>query len=515
MSSEVLTDNGLPVSAQPWVRRVERFMRDEDTYRQQLANNSQTALRSSGNAITAAANSAAAQLAAEYEKNRIPLAIDHDSFVAAPSTYFDQQGAPHGRLDVSIMPNDLDVDGNPLIPTNYQAWVRVYHQDVVDPGDGTTVDPGPSYLMLGNSPNGQIQVNGLQPGVDYQVKVASISAYGVSSALSTDWRVTIPATLEDMATPPGPVLSSAAGVVVAGWYGSFNGVLPPSQFRYIYAEVSPRGADDWTRMGGVLMRGGGSIQIGGLTVGEDYEVRFIAVDSLGTETAPSAPGIVTVMGVTAADLAPDVITLGGNHLTTAITSPDRDGTNEGDLWFQRDSTLAIIGQWQWDGATWVPQTVSHEVIASIDLGKATVGTLDGGLITAHTLGADQLIAGTITVNELSPTIGNDLDISANDTVTIIAGRVQDVADDANATAGTLADMQTVYAFGPQGAVISNPNSRFQLALRNDRIEMLENGSAVSYWNSGQMFVRSFVGEEVILGNHKLERYGTGTVVKAL
>jgi hypothetical protein len=112
-------------------------------------------------------------------------------------------------------------------------------------------------------------------------------------------------------------------------------------------------------------------------------------------------------------------------------------------------------------------------------------------------------------------VGNDIDISANDTVTIIAGQAQAAQDSADANADNLSIMQTYYAFGSDGAVISKPGSPFSVALRSDRIEMLENGNVVSYWTSGQFYVNDMVGEKVILGNHQLEKYGNGTVVRAL
>ena len=83
------------------------------------------------------------------------------------------------------------------------------------------------------------------------------------------------------------------------------------------------------------------------------------------------------------------------------------------------------------------------------------------------------------------------------------------------TASNLEEMQTFYSFGPDGAEISSPGSAHALALRNDSIAMLESGQVVSYWNAGTMYVTSLVGESVVLGNHQIVKYGTGTVVRAL
>lgn len=138
----------------------------------------------------------------------------------------------------------------------------------------------------------------------------------------------------------------------------------------------------------------------------------------------------------------------------------------------------------------------------------TVLGVEGPDIEANAITANHIEAGSIGVTHLSPSVGDSIDISANDTITIIAGELAD-------TTSNLEEMQTVYSFSPTEAVISSPGSNFTLALDNDSIEIREGGVPVSWWNSGQMHVPSFVGETVILGNHQLEKYGTGTVMRAL
>lgn len=156
--------------------------------------------------------------------------------------------------------------------------------------------------------------------------------------------------------------------------------------------------------------------------------------------------------------------------------------------------------------------IQAETILTGHIGANQVTAVE---ILARTILADNIAIGAIETSHLSSTVGEELDISSNVAVTIIAGQMGDVQTDLNATSTSLEDMQTYYAFGPTGAIISTPASPFALALRSDRIEMLENGNPVSYWNSGQMNVNSLVAEELILGNHKIEKYLTGTVVKAL
>lgn len=161
--------------------------------------------------------------------------------------------------------------------------------------------------------------------------------------------------------------------------------------------------------------------------------------------------------------------------------------------------------------------VAAEKIAAgaITAEKMAADSVTANAIAAGSIEANKIAAGAVQTNHIAPDVGGQLDISANDTVQIIAGRVDGVEGQANDTQDNLDVMQTYYSFGPTGAVVSSPGSVFALALRNDRIEMLENGNVVSYWNSGQMYVPQFVGERVTLGNHQIEKYEDGTVVRAL
>lgn len=157
----------------------------------------------------------------------------------------------------------------------------------------------------------------------------------------------------------------------------------------------------------------------------------------------------------------------------------------------------------------------HIQARAITAEKIAAEAITAEAIAAGAITTNHIAAGAITVNLISPEVGEQLDISANSTVQIIAGQLNGVEEGLNNTQDNLETMQTYYTFGPTGAVISSPGSVFALALRNDRIEMLENGNVVSYWNSGQMYVSQFVGERVTLGNHQLEKYEDGTVVRAL
>lgn len=152
---------------------------------------------------------------------------------------------------------------------------------------------------------------------------------------------------------------------------------------------------------------------------------------------------------------------------------------------------------------------------AVTAGKIAAGAVTANEIAAGTITSNEIAAGTITVTNLQADVGGQLNLSANESILFVSGQVANVQDEVDATNDNLEEMQTYYQFGPDGAEISTPSSPFSLKLDNDQISMLEQGNVVSYWNAGTMYVRSFVGEEVILGNHKLEKYGSDTVVRKL
>lgn len=424
--SEPLPDNGLPLEAQPWARRIEAALRKENTARSILATNSQRALAAAGRAVTAAATIRTTQVHDHIISERIPATPLLENIEATASAYFDSAGAPRGRLDFNITPVNLDVDGNVLPVSFYRVWVRETPPEAEDP----------NYELVASSPVPLFFVPNLSPDTEYQIRVSVIGDQGNESERSEMIELTTPAELPAMGEPSTPTLFSVRGLLVVRWDGGLVEGAVPSQFRAVYAEVGPAGADEWERRGQPLTEEG-DIHITGLPVGEEYDVRLVGVDSLGGLTDPSTTESVVIIGV---------------------SGPD---------------------------------------------------------IEANSVTANEIAAGTITVNELSADVGQNLNLTSNSSVTIIAGQISDLSDAQGATDDNLAEMQTFYQFGPEGATIASPTSPFSLSLEPERIAIMLGGNPVSWWNSGQMVVPSFVGEEVVIGNHKFEKYGTGSVMRAL
>ena len=89
----------------------------------------------------------------------------------------------------------------------------------------------------------------------------------------------------------------------------------------------------------------------------------------------------------------------GNFTTYSINEPSTAGTGDGDQWF-RVVNGEVIGQWRWDGAAWVPVTLTDAIIAGIDLSKL-VSTGNLSEVVANKIWADLFTANKITTQELA------------------------------------------------------------------------------------------------------------------
>lgn len=160
-------------------------------------------------------------------------------------------------------------------------------------------------------------------------------------------------------------------------------------------------------------------------------------------------------------------------------------------------------------------TAEHLSAGSVTANALQAGSVTADALAAESITADKIGAGEIQTSHLAADVGASLDISSNASVNILINRTDTLEDDLDGVQGAVTDLQTYYSFTSEGAIIGKTDSAFKLFLKNDRIEILENGVVVSYWDSGQMVVKRFLGEEVVLANHKIEKYGTGTVVKKI
>ena len=71
---------------------------------------------------------------------------------------------------------------------------------------------------------------------------------------------------------------------------------------------------------------------------------------------------------------------GKNTVRYSTSTPSGGGTN-GDIWFQFNGSNNIIGQWTYNGSSWIANQITSTVIANLDAGKITTGTLDATLVS--------------------------------------------------------------------------------------------------------------------------------------
>lgn len=147
---------------------------------------------------------------------------------------------------------------------------------------------------------------------------------------------------------------------------------------------------------------------------------------------------------------------------------------------------------------------------AIVAGKIATGAVTAGTIAAGSIAANEIAAGTVSANMLQPGIGDTLNIAGNLSITTAAANL--TASTAASTAA-LAEQRKRYDFDASGLIISDPTSSAKITLSNSRISMVQGLNTVSYWEGGVMYVPSLVGESVLLGNHQIEKYDTGTVVR--
>lgn len=215
----------------------------------------------------------------------------------------------------------------------------------------------------------------------------------------------------------------------------------------------------------------------------------------------------------------------------------------------------------------VGETVWVRLRSSDTLGRAggvsasasiVVEGVTGPDIEANAVRANHVEAGSIGVNHVTPSFGDDLNIAANGAVTIIVGRQQEqdshladldgsvsdaqaaanaatdtagaaqsaaesaqVAADGAATAASdvsqrLDQHQTYYRFGTDGLAIGDPASAAELRLAPDAIQMTQNGVVISEWVGGVMVAPEAKLLQASIANHQFMPFGAGrTIVRPL
>lgn len=179
---------------------------------------------------------------------------------------------PLSSVDVSWNAVESDVDGLALNGVDYYE-IRVGGQ--TKRAEGTIVG-----------------FDGLQPSRIYDITVRAISSTGISGRWSAPVSVLTDYPLPNLDPPTQPTFRTENAAVEVMWDGMLRGsgdpYAPPRHFSHTLVEVQKVGGA-WTR----YERDSGWVLVG-LTAGDDWRARLIAVDMLGRESDPSPIGTVVV-----------------------------------------------------------------------------------------------------------------------------------------------------------------------------------------------------------------------------
>jgi hypothetical protein len=100
---------------------------------------------------------------------------------------------------------------------------------------------------------------------------------------------------------------------------------------------------------------------------------------------------------------------GKNKIIYSVSAASGTGTTVGDVWWQYNGSGQIIAQWEWNGSSWVSKTIGSAVIANIDAGKITAGTIS----VAISLEAATITGGSININNGSFVVTSTGNVSIN------------------------------------------------------------------------------------------------------
>lgn len=203
--------------------------------------------------------------------------------------------------------------------------------------------------------------------------------------------------------PTAPAVEVDGPVLRVAWDGQFAaGELVPEDFSRVDVHITA--GDRETVAGNLSTREGSAVVVKAQQSGM-HTVTLVARSLSGKSSPPSEPVVVdvTVPSFSGAIEAVARSANGKNVVTYATVPPTvEDAGTEGDTWWVNESRLrdpddpaseeyiAIVEQWRHDGTAWVQVELAHEVIASVDLGTATVGYLHGQRIVASTIDTEQL-----------------------------------------------------------------------------------------------------------------------------
>lgn len=321
----------------------------------------------------------------------------------APSTETDAAGYPHGAMTVSWTAVTTNNDGPPAT-----AMIDFDHYEIswVYPSAGTIIIPWYSTT------NTSISFSNLPMNVTVQAQVRAVDIWGNRGPTTTSAVYTIPIdTAGPTKAPSNPTLDATTylSIIRATWNGNYaDGTAAKSiaDFDHIEVHASSTGGSGFVPDATTLiatMKVAGSVPIPA-DAGVTYNVKFIAVDTLGNKGPASGATAGTGSGIAFTDLdGTTQATLNSsgskNHNFYQGSAPTGSSLVVNDLWFDtaHENKLA-----KWDGANWIPFGLGNAAFSNIDAGKITSGQVDAAYINVTGVAAImQLNVANITAGRIN------------------------------------------------------------------------------------------------------------------
>jgi hypothetical protein len=228
---------------------------------------------------------------------------------------------------------------------------------------------GSPWSAAKTSKDTQELVDGLKPMDLVRARVLAKDIFGNRSDWTYSEAVYMPVDTTPPIMPTDPVLTQKAGVVSCRWDGM--GLPGPAAMPEDFDHVVVERCLSSGFAGGVitvdrLYQADAVALVTGLPYGETWYFRLVAVDVNGNRSMPSAVQSIATEPLVTGDLPQQIL----DDIDQALS----DSSN----------TKARVDTWTFSGQT------------KIDGGQIQADTIDGVIIRAHTIGADQLIIGGAT-----------------------------------------------------------------------------------------------------------------------
>lgn len=215
--------------------------------------------------------------------------------------------------------------------------------------------------------------------------------------------------------------------------------------------------------------------------------------------------------------------------------------HNGDTWWELDeSETSIVRTHMWNGQSWVP----HQFVADT-------------IIAAGSITAPLIKAGEIKTNHIDPAVGGQLNLSANESIVLIAGRQDEQSSDLAATqeqldivderstealttaedaayAADVADgkalvaqeqaqdaadrithQQSVFRVTPTGAEVASIDNSSLVRITPDGVSIIQGGAIASTWDAARLIVNEAIVSRATMSNHVVEKSSTRTIWRPL